>query len=69
MLGGGGGAGNSGNGKYNRNSFIVNSPSISRDIQHIRNVNVDGNTVTAAAICKRPARRCTIIQKLATFDR
>jgi hypothetical protein len=65
----GGAASHSGNGKFNRNSFIVYSPSISHDVQHIRNVNVDGNTVTAAAICKKPARRCTIVQRLGAFDR
>jgi hypothetical protein len=69
VYGGDGAGSNSGNGRHNRNSFIVNSPSISHDIQHIRNINVDGNTVTAAAICKKPARRCTIVQKLAAFDR
>jgi hypothetical protein len=66
--GGGGGGSNSGNGRHNRNSFIINSPSISHDIQHIRNINVDGNTVTPAAICNRP-RRCKIIQNLTVFDR
>ncbi|MDN3354789.1 hypothetical protein [Actinomadura sp. DC4] len=58
-----------GNGRHNRNSFIINSPSFSHDVQHIRNVNVDGNTVTPAAICRRPARRCVIIQRLVVFDR
>ena len=67
--GSGGGDGNhSGNGRNNRNSFIINSPSISHDIQHIRNINVDGNTVTPAAICKRSGR-CRIIQNLSVFDR
>jgi hypothetical protein len=51
-----------GNGKHNHNSFIINSPSKSHDIQHIRNVNVGGNTVTPAAICKK-SHRCTIIQR------
>jgi len=70
LTGGGSGSGgnNSGNGRHNRNSFIINSPSSSHDIQHVRNVNVDGNTVTAAAFCKRPVRHCKIVQKLATFD-
>lgn len=66
--GGGGGGSNSGNGRHNRNSFIINSPSVSHDIQHIRNVNVDGNTVTPAAICNHP-RRCKIIQNLTVYDR
>ena len=67
--GGGGGAGNnSGNGKHNSNSFIINSPSVSHDIQHIRNVNVDGNTVTPAAICNR-LHKCKINQNLTVFDR
>lgn len=67
VLGGGSGGpvDNLGNGWHNRNSFVVNSPSISHDIQHIRNINVGGNTVTPAAICKRHVRRCTIIQRFA----
>jgi hypothetical protein len=67
--GGGGAANNSGNGKNNRNSWIINSPSVSHDLQHIRNVNVDGNTVTPAAFCKRPVRRCKIVQSLVVYDR
>ncbi|MGH3376042.1 MAG: hypothetical protein ACRDP6_14995 [Actinoallomurus sp.] len=57
----------SGNGRHNRNSFIINSPSQSNDVQHIRNVNVGGNTVTPAAVCRRPARRCTIIQRVVVY--
>jgi hypothetical protein len=65
---GGGWPGNNlGNGRNNRNSFIINSPSISHDIQHIRNVNVGGHTVTPAAICKK-TRRCKIIQRLVVVD-
>jgi hypothetical protein len=65
-LGGGSGGpvDNLGNGRHNRNSFVINSPSISHDIQHIRNINVGGNTVTPAAMCKRHVRRCKIIQHL-----
>jgi hypothetical protein len=58
---------NFGDGRANHNSFIINSPSESSDVQHIRNVNVGGNTVTPAAICKR-TRRCKIVQHLVTFD-
>jgi hypothetical protein len=61
--GSGGPVGNLGNGRNNRNSFVINSPSISHDIQHIRNINVGGNTVTPAAMCKRHVRRCTIVQR------
>jgi hypothetical protein len=61
--GSGGPVGYLGNGSHNRNSFVVNSPSISHDIQHIRNINVGGNTVTPAAMCKRHVRRCTIVQR------
>jgi hypothetical protein len=61
--GSGGPVGDLGNGRNNRNSFVINSPSISHDIQHIRNINVGGNTVTPAAMCKRHVRRCTIIQR------
>lgn len=63
--GSGGPVGNLGNGRNNRNSFVINSPSFSHDIQHIRNINVGGNTVTPAAMCKRHVRRCTIIQRFA----
>jgi hypothetical protein len=58
---------NFGNGRGNRNSFIINSPSWSNDVQHIRNVNVGGNTVTPAALCKR-THRCKIVQHLVTYD-
>jgi hypothetical protein len=58
---------NFGNGRGNRNSFIINSPSFSNDVQHIRNVNVGGNTVTPAALCKRTGR-CRIVQHLVTYD-
>ncbi|MFB9838849.1 hypothetical protein [Actinoallomurus acaciae] len=57
-----------GNGRANHNSFIINSPSNSSDIQHIRNVNVGGTTVTPAAICKGRVRHCRIIQRLSVFD-
>jgi hypothetical protein len=57
-----------GNGKNNHNSFIIDSPSFSHDIQHIRNVNVGGNTVTPAALCKKHVRRCKIIQHLVVVD-
>jgi hypothetical protein len=57
-----------GNGRNNRNSFIIDSPSISHDIQHIRNVNVGGNTVTPAVVCKGHLRRCKVIQRLVVVD-
>jgi hypothetical protein len=65
---GGNGSG-SGNGRHNRNSFIINSPSDSRDFQHIRNVNVSGNTITPAAACKRHTGHCRIIQKVVVYPR
>jgi hypothetical protein len=58
-----------GNGSFNHNSFIINSPSSSHDIQHIRNVNVGGNTVTPAALCKHHVHHCKIIQRLNVWDR
>ena len=66
--GSGGPVGNLGNGRNNRNSFVVNSPSISHDIQHIRNINVGGNTITPAAMCKRHVRWCKIDQRLVFID-
>jgi hypothetical protein len=41
----------------------MNSPSLSNDIQHIRNINVGGDTVTPAAICKRHVHHCKIVQR------
>jgi hypothetical protein len=69
-LGGGSGGpvGNLGNGTNNRNSFVVNSPSFSHDVQHVRNINVGGNTITPAAVCKRHIRRCRINQRLVFID-
>jgi hypothetical protein len=58
---------NVGNGKHNKNSLIFNSPSYSHDVGHVRNVNVDGNTLTNSAICRR-LRRCKIIQHNVTFE-
>ncbi|MCW2862809.1 MAG: hypothetical protein JWP48_4517 [Actinoallomurus sp.] len=57
-----------GNGKFNHNSFVINSPSLSHDIQHIRNINVGGNTVTPAAICKRHVHHCKIVQRFTVVD-
>jgi hypothetical protein len=57
-----------GNGRFNHNSFIINSPSWSHDLQHIRNVNVGGNTVTPAALCKNHIRRCKIVQRMNVWD-
>lgn len=57
-----------GNGKFNHNSFVINSPSFSHDIQHIRNINVGGDTVTPAAICKRHVHHCKIVQRFTVVD-
>jgi hypothetical protein len=64
-----GGHGNgSGNGSHNRNSFIINSPSDSRDFQHVRSVNAGGVTITPAAVCRRTGRHCRITQKVLFID-
>jgi hypothetical protein len=63
-----GGHGNgSGNGSHNKNSFIINSPNDSHDFQHLRNVNLGGNTITPAAVCRAPVRRCRIVQKVVVY--
>lgn len=62
-LGADGDINGNGNGRHNHNAFIIDSPSQSHDIQHIRNLNVGGNTLSPAAICKK-TRRCRIIQRL-----
>lgn len=67
-LGGHGSGNSSGNGSHNRNSIIINSPNDSHDIQHVRNVNVGGATITPAAVCKRTAHHCKIIQKVLFID-
>jgi hypothetical protein len=60
-----GGGNGSGNGKGgNRNVLIINSPNSSHDIQHIRNVNTGGNTITPTALCNHLKRNCKIIQNV-----
>lgn len=56
-----------GNGRANHNSFVIYNPSFSSDVQHIRNVNIGGNTITPAAMCKNRIRHCKIIQNLNAF--
>jgi hypothetical protein len=56
-----------GNGRFNRNSFIIDSPNYSHDVMHIRHVTVGGRTDTAALICKKAARRCVVIQRIDAF--
>lgn len=62
--GGGWGGNTFGNGKHNRNVFVINSPSSSHDILHIRTVNVGGKTIAPGAVCKKPAGRCKITQRI-----
>jgi hypothetical protein len=59
---------NDGNGKHNRTSISVNSPTINRGIQHITNITVSGSTNTQASFCRRKFHHCRINQKLVVFD-
>lgn len=54
---------NYGNGKWNRNTFVVDSPNSSNDVQHLRNANAGGATLSAIAACKRRVR-CRINQNM-----
>ncbi len=62
------GSGN-GNGHHNRNSVAVNDPTWVRGIQHVINVNVDGNTPTQVAFCRRWFRHCRISQHINAYGR
>jgi hypothetical protein len=57
-------SGNSGNGKFNKNSLSINSPNFLHGIQNIQNTTVSGTTPTQAAICKKKFRHCRITQRL-----
>jgi hypothetical protein len=53
-----------GNGKYNRTSSTVLSPTINHGFQQIANTNVSGQTITQTAFCKKKHRICRISQRL-----
>jgi hypothetical protein len=55
-------------GRHSKEAFIINSPSWSHDFQHVRTINVDGNTVGLAAACKRRQRFCKIVQRVVAND-
>jgi hypothetical protein len=57
-----------GNGKFNKNSFSVNSPSLIRGHQNITNQNIGGQTATQNAICRRWFRHCRINQRMIVRD-
>jgi hypothetical protein len=52
-----------GNGRHNRISITVNSPTFNHGIQNVSNTNVDGNTVTQASFCKGRFRHCRLAQR------
>ena len=56
-----------GNGTHNTNSFLVNSPNFSHDIQHARNANIGGVTISPQALCHHRVR-CKIVQRIAVYD-
>lgn len=74
--GGGAGAANGnsnvisrvGNGKFNKNSLSVNSPSVIRGNQNITNQNIGGQTATQNSICRRWFRHCRINQRMIVRD-
>jgi hypothetical protein len=53
-----------GNGKHNKSSATVLSPTINNGVQQVSNTNVSGSTNTQVAFCKKKARICKIHQKL-----
>ncbi len=64
--GGGGTVNNSGNGKFNRNSFAVNDPTVTRGNQVVNNQNIGGQNPTQNSLCKHRFRHCWIHQHLVT---
>lgn len=55
---------NSGNGKFIKNSFSIESPTVQRGIQNISNTAIGGRNPTQAAFCKRKFRHCRIVQRI-----
>jgi hypothetical protein len=58
--------GNHGNGRNNRNSISINSPTISRGAQHMDNNNIGGRYYTQAAFCKKKLH-CRISQRIVAY--
>lgn len=58
---------NTGNGRHNRNSVSVNSPTINHGIQHVTNTNIGGIANTQASFCKWKFRHCRISQRQKVF--
>ncbi len=56
-----------GNGKFNRNSVLANSPATSNDVQHLRNANNGGINISGIAMCRRRLRHCKIVQRSVVF--
>lgn len=48
---------------------VMGTANDSHVIQHIRDINVGGVTISPGAVGKRPARHCKIVQKIAFFGR
>lgn len=54
-----------GNGKFNKNDFSYNSPTIQRGLQNVSNQNIGGNNNTQMSFCsKKKLRFCKITQRL-----
>jgi hypothetical protein len=51
-----------GNGKYNRNAFLVNSVVSDSAVQAIRNANAGGKVINTQGLCKMKLH-CRIIQR------
>lgn len=57
-----------GNGKFNKNSFSVSSPSFIHGHQNITNQNIGGQTATQNAMCRKKFRHCRINQRMIVRD-
>ncbi len=53
-----------GNGSHNMNQITINSPVISRGIQHSSDGTIRGKNYKQNAICRKRRFNCTIIQKI-----
>ena len=58
------GNGHDGNGRHNKNSITINSPTFNRGIQHTNNGNAGGKYNIEKAFCRAKLRKCKIIQKI-----
>lgn len=55
-----------GNGRYNKNAFLINSTTSDRAVQGVRNAGAGGRIINMQAFCKRKLR-CKLTQRAAMF--